>query len=53
MKKEIKAAPAGAEDALLRAFESFKQANDERLKAIERKGAMCCSKRRSIVSIGR
>ena len=31
-------APAGAEDALLRAFESFKDTNDERLAALERKG---------------
>ncbi len=38
MKKEIKATPVGEEDAFMRAFESFKQANDERLKAIERKG---------------
>jgi HK97 family phage major capsid protein len=35
--KEIKAAPAGAEDALMREFESFKEANDARLKALERK----------------
>lgn len=38
MKKEIKAASPG-EDALMRAFESFKEANDERLAAIERKTA--------------
>lgn len=37
MKKEVKAAPPSGDDALLRAFESFKEANDERLKAIERK----------------
>lgn len=36
MRKETKAAPA-AGDALLRAFEEFKQANDARLAAIERK----------------
>lgn len=36
MKKEIKAAPPGAADALMRAFEEFKSANDERLTAIER-----------------
>lgn len=37
MNKEIKAAPPGAADALLRAFEEFKTANDARLAAIERK----------------
>lgn len=37
MKKEIKAAPAGAGDALMRAFEEFKTANDARLEAIERR----------------
>lgn len=36
MRKETKAAPA-AQDALLRAFESFKEANDERLAALERR----------------
>lgn len=36
MRKETKAAPVGAEDALLRAFEEFKAANDARLDAIER-----------------
>ena len=37
MKKEIKAAPAdGAGDALMRAFEEFKAANDARLEAIEK-----------------
>ena len=36
MKKEVKAAPAdGAGDALMRAFEEFKAANDARLDAIE------------------
>ncbi|GAM98858.1 phage major capsid protein [alpha proteobacterium U9-1i] len=35
MRKETKAAPAAA-DALMRAFESFKEANDQRLTAIER-----------------
>lgn len=35
MRKETKAAPA-AQDALMRAFESFKEANDQRLSAIER-----------------
>ncbi|HVV32609.1 MAG TPA: phage major capsid protein [Vitreimonas sp.] len=35
MKKEIKAAPLGAADALMRAFEEFKAANDARLAAIE------------------
>lgn len=36
MKKETKmAAPAGGQDALLRAFEAFKEANDSRLAAIE------------------
>lgn len=37
MRKEIKAAPPGAADALMRAFEEFKAANDARLAAIERK----------------
>lgn len=36
MKKETKAAPAGAADELMRAFEEFKAANDARLEAIER-----------------
>ena len=35
MTKETKAAAPGASDALLRAFESFKEANDARLAAIE------------------
>ncbi|MES1202197.1 MAG: phage major capsid protein [Pseudomonadota bacterium] len=38
MRKETKAAPAAA-DVLLRAFEEFKQANDERLAALETKRA--------------
>ncbi len=37
MRKETKAAPPGAADALLRAFEQFKVANDARLDAIEKK----------------
>lgn len=37
MRKETKAAPAGGADALLRAFEEFKSANDARLDALERK----------------
>lgn len=37
MRKETKAAPAAAQDALMRAFEEFKAANDARLNAIERK----------------
>jgi HK97 family phage major capsid protein len=37
VKKEIKAAPAGAADALMRVFEEFKSANDARLEAIERR----------------
>ncbi len=37
MKKEIKAAPAGAADALMRAFEEFKATNDARLDAVERR----------------
>ncbi len=37
MRKETKAAPASGGDALLRAFEEFKAANDARLDAIERK----------------
>lgn len=37
MRKEIKAAPAGAADALMRVFEEFKSANDARLEAIERR----------------
>ncbi len=36
MKKEVKAAPPGAADALMRAFEEFKAGNDARLEAIER-----------------
>ncbi len=36
MRKEIKAAPPGAADVLMRAFEDFKTANDARLAAIER-----------------
>lgn len=39
MKKEVKAAPPGAADALMRAFEEFKAANDARLAAIERNRA--------------
>lgn len=39
MKKEVKAAPLGAADALMRAFEEFKAANDARLAAIERNRA--------------
>lgn len=39
MRKETKAAPPPAQDALLRAFESFKEANDARLDAIEKKRA--------------
>lgn len=35
MKKETKAAPAGAGDALMRAFEEYKAANDARVGAIE------------------
>lgn len=35
MKKETKAAPPGAADALMRAFEEFKTSNDARLAAIE------------------
>jgi len=37
VRKETKAAPVGAQDALMRAFEEFKVANDARLDAIERK----------------
>jgi HK97 family phage major capsid protein len=37
--KETKAAPLGAADALMRAFEEFKAANDVRLAAIERNRA--------------
>lgn len=37
MRKETKAAPPGAADALLRAFEEFKSANDARLDSLERK----------------
>ncbi|MBN8606793.1 MAG: phage major capsid protein [Caulobacterales bacterium] len=37
VRKEIKAAPAHGADALLRAFEEFKSANDARLGALERK----------------
>ncbi len=36
MRKETKAAPPGAADVLMRAFEDFKAANDARLAAIER-----------------
>jgi HK97 family phage major capsid protein len=36
VRKETKAAPIGAQDALMRAFEEFKTANDARLDAIER-----------------
>ncbi len=39
MRKETKAAPIGAQDALLRAFEEFKTANDARLSALEHKRA--------------
>ena len=39
MRKETKAAPAPGADALLRAFEEFKTANDARLEAIESKRA--------------
>ncbi|MEZ5962009.1 MAG: phage major capsid protein [Hyphomonadaceae bacterium] len=39
MRKETKAAPPGAADALMRAFEDFKAANDARLSAIERNRA--------------
>jgi HK97 family phage major capsid protein len=39
VRKETKAAPVGAQDALMRAFEDFKAANDARLDAIERKRA--------------
>ena len=37
MRKETKAAPAGGAEALMRAFEDFKAANDARLNALERK----------------
>jgi HK97 family phage major capsid protein len=37
VRKETKAAPVGAQDALLRAFEEFKAANDSRLESLERK----------------
>jgi len=37
VRKETKAAPAPGADALLRAFEEFKAANDARLDALERK----------------
>ncbi|MBC7767537.1 MAG: phage major capsid protein [Phycisphaerales bacterium] len=37
MRKETKAAPIGGADALLRAFEEFKAANDARIDALERK----------------
>lgn len=37
MEKEIKAAPQGAADALMRTFEEFKTANDARLAALETK----------------
>lgn len=39
MRKETKAAPAPGADALMRAFEEFKAANDARLDAIEKKRA--------------
>lgn len=39
MRKETKAAPANGADALMRAFEEFKTANDDRLAAIERNRA--------------
>jgi len=39
VRKETKAAPAPGADALLRAFEEFKTANDARLEAIESKRA--------------
>ena len=39
MRKETKAAPPGAADVLMRAFEDFKAANDARLAAIERNRA--------------
>jgi len=39
MKKEVKAAPADGAEALMRAFEEFKAANDARLEAIENKRA--------------
>lgn len=39
MRKETKAAPASGGDALLRAFEEFKAANDARLDAIEKRRA--------------
>jgi HK97 family phage major capsid protein len=39
VRKEIKAAPPGAADALMRAFEEFKAANDARLAAVERNRA--------------
>jgi len=39
VRKETKAAPIGAQDALLRAFEEFKTANDARLSALEHKRA--------------
>jgi HK97 family phage major capsid protein len=37
MRKETKAAPPSGADALMRAFESFKEANDQRLAALEQK----------------
>ncbi len=37
MRKETKAAPIGAQDALMSTFEEFKAANDARLEALERK----------------
>ena len=37
MRKETKAAPIGAQDALMSTFEEFKAANDARLDALERK----------------
>ena len=38
---------------LMRAFEAFKEANDERLASIERRSATCCSRRRSRASMPR
>ncbi len=39
MRKEVKAVQPGGQDALMRAFEEFKTANDARLDAIERQRA--------------
>jgi HK97 family phage major capsid protein len=36
VKKEVKAAPVGAQDALMRVFEEFKASNDARLAALEK-----------------